>query len=65
MADNKDVTNQANIRYSPIKLSLGETNTYQITITGTYNKKSSSTNAIVYVCSGEYKCNTTGNGCTK
>lgn len=64
-ANNSDITNQAKISYSPSSFALNKTSTYQVTINATYKNKNANTLATVYVCSGDYKCNTSGNGCTK
>ena len=64
-ADNQDITNKTTIKYSPTVISLEKTNTYTINISTTYKNKYTFTNATIYVCSGDYKCNISGNGCTK
>lgn len=65
LANQKDVTNKATIRYTPKEFSLERTTSYSVSINATYKNKTTNTLAIVYVCNGGYKCNTSGIGCTK
>jgi hypothetical protein len=65
MANKKNVTNESTIKYTPATFALNKTNTYQVGVTATYKNKNAYTFATIYVCSGEYRCNSTNNGCTK